>query len=518
MSQDLWEIPNGGGDDGGTPEDFAVRLGQDEIGLIFNLRENLDYADILLEQIGRYQEWGWRPCAVGPEGQPEVGIDFCQAPDSLSERLAELGFEVLRLSLALPTGSASRLLVLEIQGAEPARYLDGFGPWRSPCSARTAAGWEQHYYLLPAGSPAPLTGGLLEPGVWVYGEGGLVVAPPSVESETLESWRWQKAPWEAAPILPGPAVWRFLAKHPENFGLVGSQPGDQVPGWEEIYERLQPHSELMKAILAPAATPEAYYDRLAAAALAAGFTESAWLLGLLWHAPLGDAQKRPGRFEYLQELVNQACREFEPEAGSWPEEDSGLEETGGAAAAKPSPPAGVNWLDGPGPEGSSSGSAGGAAEGSFSQLGDVFKFLEKRVIVDRSSYESMLLQLKEASTRAASLERQISAYERRLKSRRTDDLPMVGESVDTSSQLQAAFGAGTTQPLAGVQSTLQEFLKENPDLSDPTKVQMLQFCLKNYIDINPEHNGLPFRAKLEKAAKMAREFLGERPKSATTAE
>lgn len=514
MSQEPWEFPEMSGASGETPEDFAIRLGQDEIGLIFNLRENLDYADLLLEHIRRYQELGWRPLALGPEGQPEMGLDFCQPLESLGERLAEMGFEVLRLSLALSTGTISRLLILEMRGEEACRALDGLGPWRSPCSARTAAGWEQHYYLLPAGCPAPLTGGLMEPSLWVFGEGGLAVAPPSVEPETLESWRWRRPPWESAPVFPGPAVWRFLSQHAGPLGLGALRPEHQVPGWEEIYERLKPQGEVMQAILAPARSPEAYYERLAAAALEAGLQDPAWLLGLLWHAPWGDAKSHPGRWEYLQDLVSQACRAFEPEPGIWPEEET---QSAGEAPARDSAPASgpaVNWLHGGQAPESPEAAAGGMAGAPFSQLGDVFKFLEKRVIVDRSSYESMLLQLKEASTRAASLERQLSAYERRLKSRREHEFPLVGESRDTSSSLQAAFGAPASQPLAGVQSTLQQFLKENPDLSDPTKVQMLQFCLKNYIDINPEHNGLPFRAKLEKAAKMAREFLGEKPSTA----
>jgi hypothetical protein len=38
---------------------------------------------------------------------------------------------------------------------------------------------------------------------------------------------------------------------------------------------------------------------------------------------------------------------------------------------------------------------------------------------------------------------------------------------------------------------------------------MLHFYLKNYIDINPENHGLTFRQKLNKAATMVRDFLGE---------
>jgi hypothetical protein len=38
---------------------------------------------------------------------------------------------------------------------------------------------------------------------------------------------------------------------------------------------------------------------------------------------------------------------------------------------------------------------------------------------------------------------------------------------------------------------------------------MLQFCLRNYIDLNPSLNSLPLGEKLEMAGKMAREFLNQ---------
>ena len=34
-----------------------------------------------------------------------------------------------------------------------------------------------------------------------------------------------------------------------------------------------------------------------------GITDPEVLLGLLWHAPHGDCRTRPGRWEYLQDLV-----------------------------------------------------------------------------------------------------------------------------------------------------------------------------------------------------------------------
>ena len=63
------------------------------------------------------------------------------------------------------------------------------------------------------------------------------------------------------------------------------------------------------------------------------------------------------------------------------------------------------------------------------------------------------------------------------------------------------------QHLQEVQAAANEFLANNPDLAtDRDKIRLVLFCLRNYVSINPECARLPFREKLEKAAKMARGF------------
>ncbi|MBW1992337.1 MAG: hypothetical protein JRI59_09535 [Deltaproteobacteria bacterium] len=47
-----------------VPQDFSVRLGEDEIGLIFNLKENLDYSD----QLAR--SWAGNPGPCPPRTAP----------------------------------------------------------------------------------------------------------------------------------------------------------------------------------------------------------------------------------------------------------------------------------------------------------------------------------------------------------------------------------------------------------------------------------------------------------------
>jgi len=67
-----------------------------------------------------------------------------------------------------------------------------------------------------------------------------------------------------------------------------------------------------------------------------------------------------------------------------------------------------------------------------------------------------------------------------------------------------------TRKLQEVKSMTMDFFSENPDLAeDQDKVQMVLFCLKNYVSIDPDFAGLSFRDKLEEAGQMARSYLNQ---------
>src|SRR3990172_1125330 len=93
------------------PGDFQVRLGRDEIGLIFNLRENLDYSEQLVTHAMRYQELGWRPRAVTASDGVDLGLNFRQSEESLYEQISAIQQSGGKLLLGLPTPGGVRLLV-----------------------------------------------------------------------------------------------------------------------------------------------------------------------------------------------------------------------------------------------------------------------------------------------------------------------------------------------------------------------------------------------------------------------
>jgi hypothetical protein len=135
----------------------------------------------------------------------------------------------------------------------------------------------------------------------VFGEGGVVLAPPSLEPQAQTNLRWLKPPWENRPSQPTTLLKKFLT-------MIApiSESGPTVRAWEDIYPAVACHPPVLKALLAPAHSSTVYYQRLLETARRAGLQEASLLLGLLWHAPLGDAREQPQGLKNLQNLVEAA--------------------------------------------------------------------------------------------------------------------------------------------------------------------------------------------------------------------
>jgi hypothetical protein len=493
-------------------DDFAVRLGQDEIALIFNLKEDLDHAEQLVSHAARYQELGWQPRAVSASDASDLEVDFSQPEEAVYEQIKVLRLSEEKIHLGIPTPGPARLLIVEIRGETGMAALDQLGDWRAKCWAHSEEGWEQHFFALPPGFPAPQTISAPDLEITVYGEGGLALIPPSPPPTYHQAWVWVEPPWEIAPGCPESAIWQFLmeqrgfSQHPDPRLTSG------LPSWEEIYPLIAPSGEVIRALVAPAASFEHYYERLLDTALGFGLTDPTLLLSLLWHAPMGDLRERLERWPHLQYLaamapfrrVNETVRQRQA-----------LEEP---IKLHLSP------LESPTQSGASpaTGQAQGATAGDPQVLpsADIFSFMDKRVILERGRYEAMISEMSELAAKSADLERRLAEQETRLQA-----LPSSAPSATPPPAVEAPPDKGARasgdrvaamarhpqgqRHQGGVQAALREFLSKNPDLDEQDRVQMLHFYLNNYIDINPENYGLPFLEKLEMAAKMVRDFLGE---------
>jgi len=96
---------------------------------------------------------------------------------------------------------------------------------------------------------------------------------------------------------------KFLRESSPAIIEAAAPPLPQVPTWAAIYPSITRYPSVLQALLAPAARPEDYYQSLVAAARDAGLADPQVLLGLLWHAPLGESGHLPQRWEYFQRLV-----------------------------------------------------------------------------------------------------------------------------------------------------------------------------------------------------------------------
>ena len=109
------------------PKDFSVRVGKEEIGRIFNLKENLDLKDLLVTYAPHYQQMGWILVGLkSPEGTT-LELDLSQPAELWARQLSEMGADQGQINIGIRTGKASNLLVLEVNKGEGALSLDQWG-------------------------------------------------------------------------------------------------------------------------------------------------------------------------------------------------------------------------------------------------------------------------------------------------------------------------------------------------------------------------------------------------------
>jgi hypothetical protein len=291
--------------DKNEPEDLlnniCGKIQEEEFCQILDMRKNLQSSDVLIQFMSQYLSLGWQLAAVNSQNRVNQLLDFQEPKATWSDKLIDLSLDGIELNVGVLTGSASGLVVIEAQ-QQGRVFPFRRGDWSSQCVAEAGGKLEQHYYKLPQGWQLPASL-LLEPfGVRLFGEGNLVMAPPSLEPQTQANWRWLKAPWDGAPTQLPPVLRKIIEFAAPDSDSNLSAP--VIPSWEEIYPDIAAHPTVLQALMNPASAPESYYQHLLAAARAIGLKEQQLLLGLLWHAPLGDARERPQGWKYLQQLLD----------------------------------------------------------------------------------------------------------------------------------------------------------------------------------------------------------------------
>lgn len=394
----------------------AAGIREEEVCQILNLKKNLDYSEVLIHYAVKYLRMGWELLAVNFQGVPVLDLDFDQSQEIWTGQLTGLGLEGIQVNLGVRTGVASRLLVLEVHREESLSPFNRRGDWCSGCVAEVGLEREQHYYALPKGWQPPASFFMESHQVMVFGEGGVVLAPPSLEPRAQSNLRWLRPPWESPPTRPSQGLCNFVKEHAPVLPRTPFKAAPPVIPWGEIYPLISSHPEVLQALLSPAASPEGYYQHLLRTAISKGLEDSQVLLGLLWHAPLGNSQHHPQREDFLLGLVKRALLDFEGKeawgpgpaqgaegqtmardemvASSYPRPEYASEQSGfdgfvppaaGVPAERPDSAAGQVTRDG------RSGARGwGEPHETWS---DMLRFSHDNLIVERRRYEAMIYEL-----------------------------------------------------------------------------------------------------------------------------
>ena len=295
------------------PKDMRVKIHQGEMESLLNLKSLLDHKETVSSYAEKYQELGWVLQAVNPQDGTDLEVDAGEDPETWVNRLREPGLSGPKINLGVVTGKRSRLMVLEVAKGQGESILDQYGQWRGECIAALGADREYHFY---AWDPSPLFDSVsfgVTPEFRWYGEGQVVLLPPSFDAEMSESWRWLCPPWEKPPQYPSQSFSRFFQQHLSQ----EPQPRPEVSlSWQEVYCLVSPFEPLLKALSASYPSMQSYYHGILEAAAAAGLNTPEVLLSLLWHAPRGNASQHPEIWDSLQKLVAEA--QYQPDTATPP--------------------------------------------------------------------------------------------------------------------------------------------------------------------------------------------------------
>jgi hypothetical protein len=136
-------------------------------------------------------------------------------------------------NIGLVTGSRSNLVVLDIDNKQAAngfasleQITSKIGPLPKTAIQRTGNG--QHYFYQCNGNEIRNSAGRIAPGIDVRGEGGYIVASPSIHPDTQQSYEWidGKSPTNSQlPVFPA-AVFSASANDNSSIAKAAGKQGD----------------------------------------------------------------------------------------------------------------------------------------------------------------------------------------------------------------------------------------------------------------------------------------------------
>jgi hypothetical protein len=157
-----------------------------------------------------YLALGWSCFPVQHAGKrPLFSWEQYQAAPPTPEEIARWCEDYTRANVAIATGAVSGLVVIDVDSAAGLDALSHYGRLPETPRVKTGHGW--HYYFQHPGFKLGNKARFVE-GVDVRGDGGYVIAPPSVH-ETGAIYEWEVSP-EAAPLATIPEWLMGLLRPP----------------------------------------------------------------------------------------------------------------------------------------------------------------------------------------------------------------------------------------------------------------------------------------------------------------
>lgn len=163
--------------------------------------------DPLVSLLVLYRSLGWAVFPCRPRRKEPVTPQGCKDATRDGATLNRWLREHPRANWAIATGSISGIWVLDLDagGEESLAMLEREHGALPTCPmVRTGSGGSHRFFRLPAGVEVRNSVRDLGPGLDVRGEGGYVVAPPSIHP-TGGRYLWTRAPRQGEPLPEAPA-------------------------------------------------------------------------------------------------------------------------------------------------------------------------------------------------------------------------------------------------------------------------------------------------------------------------
>lgn len=152
----------------------------------------MENSNIKLEQALSLRRLGWSIIPVGIEKKPLIKWEEFQKRIATEDEIKSWFAQWPDANLGVVTGTVSKLVVVDIDPRHGGTN-ELFKNYKTPCSNTGGGGW--HYYFT-SDSIITNKAGLL-PGIDIRGEGGYVIAPPSMHLSGLE-YLWIISPNEVS--------------------------------------------------------------------------------------------------------------------------------------------------------------------------------------------------------------------------------------------------------------------------------------------------------------------------------